>query len=248
MTYALTDSLTMLRRNLRRLRRYPSLTLFIAGIPVVLLLLFVYVFGGTLGAGIGDDYVDYVTPGILLFTVVGAAQSTAIQVSTDMTEGIIARFRTMAIWRASVIAGHVIASVLQILASVVAVLAVALLIGFHPTAGVLDWLAATALIVLVAFAVTWFAVGCGLYAKDVATASNLPMVLLLLPFLGSGFVPTDSMPAGLAWFAAHQPFTPINETLRGLLLGGPTQTATAVAWCLGATAVGYVWSLRLYNR
>jgi ABC-2 type transport system permease protein len=248
MTYALTDSLTMLRRNLRRLRRYPSLTLFIAGIPVVLLLLFVYVFGGTLGAGIGADYVDYVTPGIVLFTVVGAAQSTAIQVSTDMTEGIIARFRTMAIWRASVIAGHVIASVAQILVSVITVLAVALLIGFHPTAGVREWLAAAALIVLVAFAVTWFAVGCGLVAKDVATASNLPMVLLLLPFLGSGFVPTDSMPAGLAWFAAHQPFTPINETLRGLLLGGPTQTATAVAWCLGTTAVGYVWSLRLYSR
>ena len=146
MTYALTDSFTMLRRNLRRLRRYPSLTLFMAGIPIILLLLFVYVFGGTLGAGIGDDYVDYVTPGILLFTIVGAAQSTSIQVATDMAEGIIARFRTMSIWRASVIAGHVIAGVFQIVISVLSVLIVALLIGFHPTATALDWLAAAALV------------------------------------------------------------------------------------------------------
>src|SRR3954469_7178750 len=118
----------MLRRNLRRTRRYPSLTAFIAGIPIIVLALFVYVFG----AGIGDDYVDYVTPGILLFTIAGAAQMTAIAVSTDMTEGIIDRFRTIAIWRPPVLAGHVTASLIQTLTAVAAVLAVALLLGFQP--------------------------------------------------------------------------------------------------------------------
>jgi ABC-2 type transport system permease protein len=243
----MTDSLIMLRRNLRRLRRYPSLTIFMAAIPIILLVLFVSVFGHALGAGIGEDYVDYLTPGLLLFTLAGAAQSTAIQVSTDMTEGIIARFKTMAIWRPSVIAGHVIASTLQSLGCVVAVLAVALALGFQPHANVLEWVAAFALLALVTLAITWFAVGCGLFAKDVATASNLPMFLMLLPFLGSGFVPTDTMPGWLSWFAAHQPFTPVNETLRGLLMGGPTQTAAALAWCAAITAVSYAWAIRLYN-
>jgi ABC-2 type transport system permease protein len=244
----MTDSLIMLRRNLRRLRRYPSLTLFIAGIPIIMLVLFVSVFGRALGAGIGEDYVDYLTPGLLLFTLAGAAQSTSIQVATDMTEGIITRFKTMAIWRPSVVAGHVIASTVQSLGCVAAVLAVALAIGFRPHATVLEWLAALALLMLVTLAITWFAVGCGLVASDVATASNLPMFLMLLPFLGSGFVPTDTMPGWLSWFAAHQPFTPINETLRGLLMGGPTQTLTALAWWAAITAASYVWALRLYNR
>jgi len=256
MTYALTDSTTMLRRNLRRMRRNPGLTLFVAGIPVVLLLLFIYVFGGTLGAGLpgvtgGSDrgaYADYLAPGMLLFTVVGGAQLTSISVAMDMTEGIIARFKTMAIWRPSVIAGHVIASTLQSLVCVVAVLAVALALGFRPHASALEWLAAFALLALVTLAITWFAVGCGLFAKDVATASNLPMFLLLLPFLGSGFVPTDTMPGWLSWFAAHQPFTPVNETLRGLLMDGPTQTATALAWCAAIAAASYAWAIRLYNK
>jgi ABC-2 type transport system permease protein len=244
----MTDSLIMVRRNLRRLRRYPSLTLFIAGIPIIMLVLFVSVFGHALGAGIGEDYVDYLTPGLLLFTIAGAAQSTSIQVATDMTEGIIARFKTMAIWRPSVIAGHVIASTLQSLGCAALVLAVALAIGFRPHASVLEWLAAFALVALVTLAITWFAVGCGLSAKDVATASNSPMFLMLLPFLGSGFVPTDTMPGWLSWFAAHQPFTPINETLRGLLMDGPTQTLTALAWCAAIAGASYLWALRLYNR
>jgi ABC-2 type transport system permease protein len=122
--------------------------------------------------------------------------------------------------------------------------------GFRPTASALDWLAAAGLIAFLTLALTWLAVGLGLVAKSVETASNLPMVLMLLPFLGSGFVPTDSMPAGLAWFAEHQPFTPINETLRGLLLGTPigSDGIVALAWCAVITAAGYAWSLHLYAR
>jgi hypothetical protein len=151
-TYALTDSTTMLRRNLRRMRRNPGLTLFVAGIPLVLLLLFVYVFGGTLGAGLpgatGSDrgaYADYLAPGMLLFTVVGGAQLTAIGVAIDMTEGIIARFKTMAVWRGSVLAGHVIANMIKTLLAVLLVLAVSIAIGFSPNASALDWLAAAGL-------------------------------------------------------------------------------------------------------
>jgi ABC-2 type transport system permease protein len=256
-TYALTDSTTMLRRNLRRMRRNPGLTLFVAGIPLVIMLLFVYVFGGTLGAGLpgvtGSDrgaYADYLAPGILLFTVVGGAQLTPIGVAMDMTEGIIARFKTMDVWRGSVLAGHVIANVIQTLLAVVLVLAVSIAIGFSPNASAVDWLAAAGLIAFLTLGLTWLAVGLGLVAKSVETASNLPMFLMLLPFLGSGFVPTDSMPAGLRWFADHQPFTPINETLRGLLLGTHigSDGIVALAWCAVIAVASYAWALSLYNR
>jgi len=256
-TYALTDSTTMLRRNLRRMRRNPGLTLFVAGIPIVIMLLFVYVFGGTLGAGLpgvnsGDRgaYADYLAPGILLFTIVGGAQLTPIGVAMDMTEGIIARFKTMAVWRGSVLAGHVIANMIQTLAAVALVLAVSVAIGFRPNASALDWLLAAGLLAFVTLALTWLSVGLGLVAKSVESASNLPMFLMLLPFLGSGFVPTDSMPAGLRWFAENQPFTPIMETLRGLLLGTAIGDSgvLAVAWCAGIGLAGYLWAKRLFNR
>jgi ABC-2 type transport system permease protein len=266
--HAIIDSATMLRRSLRRMRRYPSLTLFIAGIPVVLLLLFVYVFGGTLGAGLGapcaplasgmptpaamgrDAYVAYVVPGILLITVAGAAQGTAISVAMDMTAGIIARFRTMAIARVSVLAGHVVGSVIQALLATALVLVVAVVIGFRPTTGPVAWLAAGGLLVLAAVAVSWLSVALGLVSDSVETASNLPMFLILLPFLGSGFVPAASMPGPLQWFAEHQPFTPVIETLRGLLLGTPIGDDgwIAVAWCLALSLGGYLWALRLYER
>jgi ABC-2 type transport system permease protein len=251
-----TDSATMLRRNLRRMRRYPSLTLFIAGTPVVLLLLFVYVFGGTLGAGLGGvaggraAYTAYVLPGILLITVAGAAQGTAISVAMDMSEGIIARFRTMAVARASVLAGHVIGSVIQTMLALAVVMAVALLAGFRPTTGPLQWLAATGVLTLAALAVTWLSVALGMVTDNVETASNLPMFLILLPFLSSGFVPTDSMPAGLSWFAQNQPFTPVIETVRGLLLGTPIGASglVAIAWCIALSTVGYLWARHLYER
>jgi ABC-2 type transport system permease protein len=252
----LADSATMLRRNLRRMRRYPSLTFFIAGIPVVFLLLFVYVLGGTLGAGLGlvsggrADYVAYVVPGILLITVAGAAQGTAISVAMDMTEGIIARFRTMDIARVSVLTGHVIGSVIQTMLAIAIVTVVAVLIGFRSTTGPIEWVAATGLLVLTAFAISWLSVALGMAAKSVETASNLPMFLVLLPFLSSGFVPTDSMPDGLNWFAEHQPFTPLIETVRGLLLGTEIGNSglVAVAWCVAISVVGYVWARRLYDR
>jgi ABC-2 type transport system permease protein len=260
LTYAVTDSATMLRRQLRHILRYPSMTLMLAGTPIVLLLLFVYVFGGTLGAGLGGfsggfsggraEYVNYVTPAILLITVASAAQGTAISVAMDMSEGIIARFRTMAIARVSVLTGHVLGTMIQTMLSIAVVIGVALLVGFRPTAGPVDWITAIGVLAMVTLALTWLSVALGMVSKSVETASNLPMFLLLLPFLGSGFVPTDSMPTGVRWFAENQPFTPMMETLRGSLMGTPTHHSAvlAIAWSAGVGLVGYLWAKRLFNR
>jgi ABC-2 type transport system permease protein len=256
LSYAVADSATMLRRNLKRALRYPGLTLFLVGMPIVFLLLFVYVFGGTLGNGLGGPaggrpaYLAYVTPGILLMTVAAGAQGTAISVAMDMTEGIIARFKTMAIYRPSVLTGHVLGDLIQTMVSLAVVTGVALLIGFRPTATPVEWVATVALLAMSTLALTWLSVALGMVPKSVETASNLPMPLVFLPFLGSGFVPTDSMPVGLRWFATYQPLTPVIETVRGLLLGTPigSDAAIAVAWCAAITLVGYLWARRLYDR
>lgn len=256
LAYTVSDSVTMLRRNLKHMVRYPVLTAMVIGIPVVLLLLFVYVLGDTLGAGLTGavggraEYVEYVTPGILLVAIAGSAQGTAITIAMDMTEGIIARFRTMAIARASVLTGHVLGNTLQTLLGLVVVIGVALLVGFRPTAQPAEWVAALGLLTLVTLAVTWLCVAMGMVAKTVESASNLPMPLMLLPFLGSGFVPTDSMPAAMRWFAEYQPFTPVMDTLRGLLLGTPIGSSAllAVGWSLVLVAVGYVWARWAYDR
>jgi ABC-2 type transport system permease protein len=256
LTYTVTDSSTMLRRQMRHMIRYPSLTVMLVGMPIVFLLLFVYVFGGTLGAGLGgvaggrSAYLEYVVPGILMMTIAGGAQGTAISVAMDMTEGIIARFRTMAISRASVLVGHVVGSLIQTMISMVVVLGVAVIIGFRPSAGPLGWIAAIGLLALTTFSVTWLSVAFGMVSKSVETASNIPMFLMLLPFLGSGFVPTNSMPAGIRWFAEYQPFTPIMETLRGLLMGTAIGNSgiLAVAWCMAIALLGFAWSVRLYER
>jgi ABC-2 type transport system permease protein len=251
----------MLRRNLKRMLRYPSMTLMLVGMPVIFLLLFVYVLGGTLGAGLGGEvsgggvggraaYANYVAPAIILMTVSATVQGTAVSIAMDMTEGIIARFRTMHIARVSVLTGHVLGSVIQAVFGLAVVIGVAVLVGFRPTAGPVEWLAAVGFLLAVTFALVWLSVALGQVSKSVESASNLPMPLVLLPFLGSGFVPTDSMPAGLRWFAEYQPFTPIIETLRGLLLDKPIghNAWVALGWCAVIALVGYLWSKKLFNR
>ena len=206
MSYAITDTATMTRRNLRRLLRYPSMTVLLVGMPVIFLVLFVYVFGGQLSHGLGGalagghagraGYLNYIAPGILLITVAAAVQGTAIVVAMDMTAGIIDRFRTMAIARSAVLTGHVLASMIQTLASLGIVLCVAVALGFRPTANPAAWLATIGILALFTLALIWLATALGLAAKSVETASNTPMFLTLLPFLASAFVPTSTMPAG----------------------------------------------------
>jgi ABC-2 type transport system permease protein len=255
-SYAVADSATMLRRNLKHMVRYPTVILFVIGIPVVFMLLFVYVFGGTLGAGLGGpsggrtEYANYLAPGILVLTVAGGGQGTALSIAMDMSEGIIARFKTMAISRASVLTGHVLGTFLQTMLGLAVVFGVALLVGFRPEANPVEAVAVIAVLVMMTLALTWLCVALGLVSKSVESASNLPMPLLLLPFLGSGFVPTDSMPDAVRWFADHQPFTPFTETLRGLLVGGEigSDGIVTVVWCAAITVLSYFWARSLYNR
>ncbi|MFI8948969.1 ABC transporter permease [Streptomyces sp. NPDC053750] len=257
LSLAVRDSSTMLRRNLLHARRYPSLTLNLLLTPVMLLLLFVYIFGGAMSAGLGDGgggrsaYIAYIVPGLLLMTVGSTTIGTAVSVSMDMAEGIIARFRTMAIHRGSVLIGHVIGSVLQSIASVILVGAVGVAIGFRSTdATALEWIAALGLLTLFALALTWIAVGMGLISPNAEAASNNALPLIFLPLISSAFVPVDAMPGWFQPIAEYQPFTPAIETLRGLLLG--TEIGhdgwLAVAWCLGLAVLGYFWSKSVFNR
>ncbi len=259
LAYTVTDSATMLRRNLKHQLRYPSVTVMLVAMPIVFLLLFVYVFGGQLGAGLGAHhavhgnrtaYITYVVPGILILTVASAALGTALSVATDMTEGIIDRFRTMAIARGAVLTGHILGSLIQTVIGLAVVLGLAMAIGYRPTAGPLAWLGAVGVLLLFSLALISLSAALGLAAKSVETASNTPMFLTLLPLLSSGFVPTSTMPGGLRQFAEYQPYTPVTQTVRGLLTGTPTGThaIAAVAWSLGITAVSYLWAVRLYNR
>ncbi|MGN9793012.1 ABC transporter permease [Streptomyces sp. OZ13] len=254
LSLAARDTSTMLRRNLLHARRYPSLTLNLLLTPIMLLLLFVYIFGDTMSAGIGGGdrsaYIAYLVPGLLLMTVGSTVIGAAVAVSTDMNEGIIARFRTMAIHRGSVIIGHVVGSVLQSIASVVLVGAVAVAIGFRSTdATALEWLAAFGLLTLFALALTWIAVGMGMASPNAEAAANSAQPLILLPLISSAFVPVDSMPGWFRPIAEYQPFTPAIETLRGLLLG--TEIGhngwLAIAWCLGLAVLGYFWSASKFN-
>lgn len=255
------DLVTLTRRSLLRMLRYPSLTVIVVALPVVLLLMFVYVFGGAFGAGVAPGaapgaerraaYLAYVAPTMLVLAVTAAAQSTAITVAMDLTGGIVTRLRTTPVPPAAVLGGHVVGAVLQTVLASALVLAVAVLMGYRPGADAADLLALVGFFLLVAVAITWVAVAMGAAAGTVEEASNTPMVLVLLPFLGSGFVPVDTMPTPVRVVAEVQPFTPIIETLRGLLAGTPVPAGTAwaaVAWCVGLTVLGVLGARAGYRR
>ncbi|MEU5980212.1 ABC transporter permease [Streptomyces sp. NPDC047315] len=257
LTHAVHDSTTMLRRNLLHVRRYPALTLNVVLMPIVLLLLFVYVFGDTMSAGMAgggadrSEYLGYLVPGILVMTLGTTLVGTSVSVADDMTEGIVARFRTMAIHRGSVLIGHVVGSVVKAVTSVTVVGAIAVAIGFRATrATVVEWLAAYVLLALVALALTWLAIAVGMVSRNGEAAGNNAVPLVILPFVSSAFVPVDAMPGWFRPIAEYQPFTPAIETLRGLLLG--TEIGhngwLAVAWCIGLAVLGYLWSTSLFNR
>ena len=252
LSYAARDSATMLRRDFRHTLRYPVSMVASLGVPIILLLLFVGVFGGALSAGFGDrgDYVDYLVPGIILMSVGYGCSTTALAVNKDMTGGIIARFRTMAISRGSILTGHVAGSTIRTLVSIALVVGIALMLGFRPTAGVAGWLGAIGVIVLLVLALTWPAVAIGLAAKSPEGTSSFTLVVQVLPFLSSAFVPTDSMSGAVRWFADNEPFTPVIDTLRGLLLGTPigSSAAIGVAWCAGLALAGYLWARALFDR
>lgn len=258
---ALRDVATMTRRSLRRSVRNPSLTVLLVSTPVVILLVLVYVFGGAFGAGVASEvapgaagraaYLNYIAPAVLVMTGASIAQATAIGVAMDMSGGIVTRLRTTPVAAVAVLGGHVVGAVVQTLLAAAAVLGVAVLLGFRPGAGAIGWLGLTGFLALYGLMLTWLSVAMGARARSVESAANTPMILMLLPFLSSGFVPVETMPTLVRLFAEHQPFTPVTETVRGLLAGGPvsaTTVATAVAWCVALTLLGWLLARAAYRR
>jgi ABC-2 type transport system permease protein len=251
---AVRDSATMLRRDLRHALRFPMMTISGMSVPVLFLLLFAGVFGHALSTGLGlppgTSYIDYLAPGILVMTAGFAAEGTAISVCTDASEGIFSRFRTMAISRSSVLTGQVAGSMIRSLITAAAVAGVAAALGFRPTAGPVEWIAAAGVFAMLALALTWLTVAFGLLAKTPAGANSLSLLPAVLPFVSSAFIPTGSMSGGVRWFARSEPFTPIIDTMRGLLTGtGIGNSAIlAIAWCAGLTLVGHFWARALYNN
>jgi len=218
-------------------------------LPVVLMLLFVYVFGGALSAG--GNYVSYLVPGVLLLCAGFGAANTAVSVSQDMTGGIVDRFRSLDVPARAILAGHVAASIVRNTASTILVFGVAFLIGFRPHASAAGWVAAGGILLLFVLAISWLAATAGLLARSAEAASGFTFGVMFLPYPSSTFVPIATMPGWLQGFARNQPVTPVVETMRGLLLGTPVGAAPwrALAWCAGillasAAASGVLFRLR----
>jgi ABC-2 type transport system permease protein len=244
----MTDSLTFIGRSLRHSVRSIDALLTAIMLPVAIMLMFVYVFGGAID--IGGRYVDYVVPGIIVLCAGFGSAGTAVAVALDMTTGVVDRFRTLPISAAAVLTGHVTASVVRNVASTLLVLGVALLAGFRPVADPLNWLAAAGLLLALMTAISWLAACFGLIARSVEAANAITFVAAFAPYLSSAFVPADTMPAGLQWIAEHQPVTPIADTLRELMFDLPVgnEAIVAIAWCVAGIAVGRLGAAYLFSR
>lgn len=235
-------------RSLRHSLRNTEALVMAIVLPIMLMLLFTYVFGGALDPS--GNYVDYVVPGIILLCAGFGSASTAVDVAGDMTGGIIDRFRTMPIRSTHVILGHVVSSLVRNLVATAVVFGVALLVGFKPSAGMMEWLGAVGMIILFILAFTWLYAAIGLVAGSPSAASGYGFALLFLPYLSSAFVPTDTMPSWLQWIAGNQPITPVIETVRGLLTGAPIHDYgwLAAGWCVLILAGSYAWSSWTFHR
>jgi ABC-2 type transport system permease protein len=246
----------MLGREFKHTLRFPLLLVSTILVPVVMLLLFDYILGGTIGHGLGDaargrPYVDFLVPGILMLTAAAGCGPTAISVRTDIAGGFVERIRAMAVTRGALLAGHVGGNVLRTLVATTVLTVVALLAGFRPKASVPDWFAVVGIVVAFSFALAWLSAALGLVTKSIAGAngSTLP-IQFLLPFLSSTFVPAASMPVGVRWFAEHQPFTLVVDSLRALLTGAPVGNTAylALAWCAAIALVAYLWAQAAFRR
>ncbi|MBB2947854.1 ABC-2 type transport system permease protein [Actinoplanes lutulentus] len=243
------DTRVLLGRSLRHIARSPDTIITTAIMPIALLLLFVFVFGGAIETG-SAEYVDYLLPGILIITIASGISYTAYRLFLDLQGGIFERFQSMPIARSAVLWAHVLTSLVANLISLVVVVLVALLMGFRTSADVLGWLAVLGILVIFTLALTWIAVIPGLTAKSVDGASAFAYPLVFLPFVSSAFVPTETMPAPVRAFAENQPVTSIVDTLRNLFAGQPVGTGiwTALAWCVGILVVAWVFATMVYKR
>ncbi len=248
-THFFSDTAALLGRSMRHITRSPDTIITVAIMPIALMLLFVYVFGGAIDTG-SDQYVNYLLPGILLITIAMGISYTAFRLFTDMNSGIFERFQSMPIARSSALWAHVVTSVVSSLISLVIVVLVALLIGFRSPAGVLAWLAVAGILVLFTLALTWIAVIAGLSAKTVDGAAAFSYPIIFLPFISSAFVPTDDMPGAVRAFADNQPVTSIVNTIRDLFTQQSVSADIwiALAWCLGILVVAYALAMATYHR
>jgi ABC-2 type transport system permease protein len=248
-THIFADTSVLLGRSLRHIARSPDTIITTAIMPVAMMLMFVYVFGGAIEVGSGS-YVNYMLPGILLITIATGIAYTAVRLFTDMKSGIFERFQSLPITRAGVLWAHVLTSLVANLISLVVVVGVALLMGFRSGAGVLAWLAVAGVLLLFTLALTWIAVIAGLTAKTAEGGSAFSYPLIFLPFLSSAFVPTQTMPGPVRWFAENQPVTSIVNAIRDLFGQQPVggDIWTAIAWCAGILVVAYVLATAAYRR
>lgn len=248
---ALKDTWTMTKRSLRHIVRSPDTIITVVLTPIAMMLMFVYVLGGALGKQTGAvNYVDFITPGIIILTVISGIAYAAFRLNTDIQKGIINRFRTMPVAPSSILGGQAVSSTLSNLFSCLLVLAVAFAIGFRTNAGLVEWLLFGGLLILFTLATTWMAIFFGLQAKSAEGAGSFSYILMLLIFLSPSFVPTDSMTPLLRGFAENQPFTPIIETMRSLLTTGAAgdKVWLALAWCVGILVVMYALAIWQYKR
>ena len=243
------DTAALTGRTVRHVTRSTDTVITTALMPIAMMLMFVYVFGGAIDTGT-VDYIDYMLPGILLITIASGVSYTAFRLFSDMRGGILDRFQSMPIARSGLLWAHVITSLVATLISLVIVTGVALLMGFRSGAGVLPWLAVAGILVLFTLALTWLAVIPGLSASSIEGASAFAYPLIFLPFLSSAFVPTDTMPGPVRWFAEHQPVTSIVDTIRDLLAGRPVggDIWIALGWCVGILVVAHALAMRTYRR
>jgi ABC-2 type transport system permease protein len=243
------DSAVLLGRSLRHIMRSPDTIITTTITPIALMLMFVFVFGGAIDVD-ADSYVDYMLPGILLITIASGIAYTAFRLFLDMKSGIFERFQSMPIARSSTLWAHVLTSLVANLISLVIVVLIALLVGFRTGAGVLAWLAVAGILFLFTLALTWIAVIPGLVAKTPDGASGFSYPLIFLPFVSSAFVPTESMPGPVRWFAENQPVTSIVDSIRALFSGQPVGSDiwVALAWCLGILVIAYAASMIIYRR
>ncbi len=248
-THYLGDTAVLTGRMMRHVTRSLDTIITTAVMPIAMMLLFVYVFGGAINTGT-TSYVNYLLPGILLITIASGIAYTAVRLFTDLASGIFERFQSMPIARPSVLWAHVLTSLAANLISLVIVVGVALLMGFRSGAGVLAWLAVAALLVLFTLAMTWIAVIAGLSAHTAEGAGAFSYPLIFLPFISSAFVPTDTMPGPVRAFADNQPVTSIVNTIRNLLTQQPVghDLWIALAWSLGILIVAYALAMLTYHR
>lgn len=253
MSAVITDSVTLTRRSLRHIGRSPDTIITTAVTPIAMMLLFVYVLGGAIHTGAGrgpGHYTTYLLPGILLMTIGSGVAYTAYRMFLDVSSGIVERFQSMPIARSAFLWSHVLTSLVANVVSLVLVVLVALAMGFRTSAGPLAWLGVVGLLLLFTLALTWLAIIPGLTAKTPDGVSGFSYPLIFLPFISSAFVPTDSMPGPVRWFAEHQPVTSIVNTVRALWGGTPVGDAwwTALVWCGVLLVVAYVFAMRAYRR